>query len=174
MIQDRSGRPADLFDVKSPIAHGALEPLHVRHSADVVKWRNDPRNTVWFTTQHHFTVEGQQAWLSKVQASGVDYNWIIEDPHAKAIGTIGLYNIDTTAGQAEIGRILIGEESARGKGYAKAAVVEVMRLARAAGLPLVYLFVVETNQAALGLYAGLGFKPAGIQDGVIKMVHADG
>jgi RimJ/RimL family protein N-acetyltransferase len=148
---------ADPFERSLPLAAGRLVPLDFAYSHEIVRWRNDPTNAVWFTTSHTFTVEGHEAWLDKARASGTDFNWVIEDGEERPIGTIGLYNLDRPAGRVEIGRILIGDRGARRGGYARAAIAALLDLCRDVGIGEVYLYVLSNNRSAIQLYESLDF-----------------
>ena len=54
------------------------------------------------------------------------------------------------------------EEAARRRGFARAALLELERVARERGLPQVGLHVFGHNHGARRLYAGLGFEPTSI------------
>ena len=73
------------------------------------------------------------------------------------VGTIGLSNIDLAKRTAEYG-ILVGEDSARGKGVAKAASQLIIDFAfRALGMTRLDLTMFADNEPARRLYEGLGF-----------------
>jgi ribosomal-protein-alanine N-acetyltransferase len=57
------------------------------------------------------------------------------------------------------------EPAARRQGLARALLLEALSIARAAQVRVVHLEVREGNQAALALYAGLGFETAGRRAG---------
>ena len=64
-------------------------------------------------------------------------------------------------------RFMIGAEH-QGKGYGKAAMRALIRLAREGGHPAFETSAVTANEAAIGFYEGLGFVPTGrIHDGEV-------
>ncbi|GJD35133.1 GNAT family N-acetyltransferase [Methylobacterium aerolatum] len=145
--------------------------MEARHTQAVVRWRNEPEIARWFLTKHVFTAEGHLRWLEQAQQSGTDFNWVIEGPDGAPLGTIGLYDVDWQAGRAEIGRILVGEMSARGLGHARQAVEAILSAARDAGLREVHLVVKDENIGASKLYRSVGFTVSGHEDGSTLMAH---
>lgn len=143
-----------------------LSPMTPEHTADVVRWRNDPANARWFKSKAAISAEGHERWLAKTRSDPSDYNWVIRAPSGALVGAIGLYNIDWEAGQAEYGRLLVGSAEHRGKGHARAASRLVVEAARAAGLKRIWLEVYPQNHAAISLYERLGFEPLGEVDGM--------
>jgi RimJ/RimL family protein N-acetyltransferase len=76
------------------------------------------------------------------------------------IGLVALSPIDPAAGEAEF-HVFLGDEGERGRGYGRAATAAMLAHAfDALALWRVHLKVLKTNEAALRLYATLGFEPA--------------
>jgi RimJ/RimL family protein N-acetyltransferase len=171
LISGRVPMSTNPFEDLLPLETCNLVPLDFVHSLDVVRWRNDPANALWFTTSHKFTVEGHEAWLVKARASKTDFNWMIEDKAGEPIGTIGLYNLDRSAGRVEIGRILIGNNKNRRGGYARAAIAALLQLCRISGISVVYLYVLPGNKKAIQLYRSLDFKVTESRLTTVRMEH---
>jgi RimJ/RimL family protein N-acetyltransferase len=146
-----------------------LVPMATEHTDLVVKWRNDPQNARWFLDQTPFTAAGHAKWLANRARSDTDFNWVIESGDGHRVGAIGLYDIDWTERRAEIGRLVLGEPSARGKGYAFEAVRLVIQAAQSAGLSMVFLEVKSDNDPAIRLYLRSGFHKVSQSDGVDRM-----
>jgi diamine N-acetyltransferase len=136
-----------------------LVPMTSHYTEHVIRWRNDPEIARWFLTRHVFESAGHEAWLVRTLLSNTDVNWVILDDADEAVGTVGLYDIDWSRGTGEFGRLVVGEPSVRGKGFARQATTLVLQAARDAGLREVYLFVKADNVAAYSLYRRLGFQP---------------
>jgi diamine N-acetyltransferase len=146
-----------------------LVPMALDHTDLVVKWRNDSQNARWFLDQTPFTAAGHANWLTKRAGSDTDFNWVIEGSDGHPVGAIGLYDIDWTERNAEIGRLVLGEPSARGKGYAYEAVRLVTEAAQNAGVRMVFLEVKSDNTPAIRLYLRSGFHAVSQRDGVDRM-----
>ena len=74
---------------------------------------------------------------------------------------IAVYNLDTSTGTAEFGRLLIGEPDALGKGIGREASELAIALSVSAGLSELYLSVLKSNAKARALYDKLGFIVTG-------------
>ena len=135
-----------------------LVPLNFEHTDAVIRWRNEPGIAKWFLTSHRFEAAGHEAWLSRARASDTDFNWAIEDSFGRPVGTVGVYHVDWSECTGEFGRLLIGEPSARGKGFAYEATGLALQAAREAGLSSIYLDVLSSNLPAYSLYTKIGFK----------------
>ncbi len=81
----------------------------------------------------------------------------IEDEHARHIGNIMYYNIDTFHGEAELG-ITVGEKSCWGKGYGSAAVALLLEyLLGRQGFRRIYLKTLDWNERARRCFISAGF-----------------
>lgn len=128
-----------------------------------LRWIND------FETQRNLTniprprvIEQQVAYHDRVRESSTSVLFAVYTlEHLQPIGSAGLKDIDYRNRSAEFG-IMIGEPSARGKGYG----TEVTRLIldyafTALGLHNVMLGVLEFNQAGIRAYERAGFREIG-------------
>jgi len=131
------------------------------HTSHVVKWRSDPENSRWFLTSQTITAEGHEKWLAQQSASGKHFNWLIQLNDGTPVGMIAVYNLDTSTGTAEFGRLLIGEPDALGKGIGREASELAIALSVSAGLSELYLSVLKSNAKARALYDKLGFIVTG-------------
>jgi RimJ/RimL family protein N-acetyltransferase len=86
---------------------------------------------------------------------------IVRGEDGDLIGLVSLTPIDREEGEAEF-HVFLGEASDRGRGYGRAATAAMLAHAfDEIGLFRVRLRVLRTNQAALRVYAALGFEPEG-------------
>lgn len=145
-------------------------PLGFDHTEAIVTWRNDPEIAKWFMTAHKFEKSGHEAWLAKTLLSETDFNWIITEKSGELVGTVALYNVDWVQGRAEFGRLMVGAEAAKGKGYARYATGLVIAAAQKAGLSEIFLELKIGNERALGLYRSIGFQEAEASEATIRMV----
>ena len=147
-----------------------LRPMTLADTADIVRWRNDA-----FVSEHLFsdeppTIESHIRWFEQMQARGDRQEFvIIERATGRAIGAIGLSNIDRVHRRAEYG-ILIGEADARGQGLAREASELLLDYAfHTLQLHRVYLLTFADHEAARRLYEHLGFQVEGtLRDHVCK------
>lgn len=84
---------------------------------------------------------------------------IVRGDDGVVLGLVALSPIEPEQGEAEF-HIFLGEAEARGQGFGRAATAAMLAHAfDELGLWRVRLKVLKTNEAALRLYAGLGFAP---------------
>lgn len=140
-----------------------LRPMDERDTDDVVRWRAEPAVAAQLFSERPPTREEHLAWLARLRPDGERREFIIvERAGGRAVGTIGLSQLDRRYRRAEYG-LLIGEPSARGKGMAAEASRLLLQHAfTALGLNRVYLHVLADNDAALRLYDRLGFASEGV------------
>jgi RimJ/RimL family protein N-acetyltransferase len=143
--------------------------MGLEHTDLVVRWRNDRQNSRWFLDQTPFTTAGHTIWLARRTGSDIDFNWVIEEIEGGPVGAIGLYDVDWATRGAEIGRLVLGEPAARGKGYALEAVRLVTEAAQHSGLETLFLEVKSDNDPAIRLYARAGFHKVSRRNGVDRM-----
>jgi perosamine synthetase len=151
---------------ESIIIRGETVNLKKIESTDLplmLKWRNKKESRAWFFNQEKITIEAQEEWYNRYLEDKTDSMYVIETKKGVPIGTIGLNNIDEKNRQTELGRMLIGEEKYRAKGYGSDATqtllkhcFEVMNLNR------VYLNVFEHNAKAVSMYRKIGFSQEGV------------
>ncbi|MCJ2073097.1 GNAT family N-acetyltransferase [Methylobacterium sp. J-030] len=146
-----------------------LIPSDESQAEFVVALRNKPENRRWFINQSILSQATHLAWLANARAKGNDFNWIIELSDGEPVGTISLYNIDWSAGAAELGRLLIAEPW-RGRGVAFSASRLVIDRAASAGITRIDLVVKPSNCSAIRLYKRLGFIVADTDEEIITMV----
>jgi RimJ/RimL family protein N-acetyltransferase len=125
----------------------------------IAAWRNQPRSLRCFVSAKRIDVNSQQQWFAGYLARTEELMWIIQTASGQPIGTIALCDIDLARQRAELGRVLIGEESCLRLGYAKEATCRVLQYAfEDLGCQLVTLEVLKGNEAATGLYTSCGFR----------------
>lgn len=134
-------------------------------------WRNKPEIRRWFFNPAELTWEQHRVWFESYSTRDDDFIFMIEDVQsAQPVGQVSLYHIDWQTRRGEYGRLMIGDDKARGKGYAKAATRLVCQLGfEALDLVEIYLEVYEQNAAARAVYAACGFQLGFLQDGVAFM-----
>jgi RimJ/RimL family protein N-acetyltransferase len=152
----------------SPFLRGercSLRPLR-REDVDGgwADWFNDPE-----VTRHMYrgvfpnTREEQLAFYESI-AAGDQSNLVLAiaaEPGGEHVGTIGLHRIDWVNRSAEYG-IVVGEESARGRGIGTEATRLICRHGfERLNLHRIWLGVLASHESAIRMYQGLGFQEEG-------------
>ncbi|MBM7553484.1 GNAT family N-acetyltransferase [Thalassobacillus pellis] len=88
---------------------------------------------------------------------------VLHKESGKIIGHISLGRIERENRSARIGRVLVGEKAARGKGIGRQMIEEISKIAfEDLGMHRVSLGVFDFNQAAITCYERAGFKKEGL------------
>lgn len=127
-------------------------------------WRNREDIRVQFIHSDIITWEQHLAWWEEYQAKDNDFVFIIEETQRlhRPVGQVSLYNIDLEKSEAEYGRMMIGDNKARGMGLARRATELLISWAfTSVGLKRIYLEVFRNNTVAANLYRHCGFVPCG-------------
>lgn len=95
---------------------------------DIVRWRSNPDNYRFFFNACPITMEEHLAWFEDYIDDDSRFDFIVLDADGNSVGTVGLSHIDNRNHTCEIS-YMIGDESARGKGYAAEAVRSLTRVA---------------------------------------------
>lgn len=138
-------------------------PMTMEHAELIVKWRNNPLILESLFSSEKITLESHTKWFERYIIGTDRKEFIIYHVGSdKAVGTIGLSNIDIVNSKAEYG-IIIGEDEFRGRGIAKAASMLILEHGfNILGLNKIYLKVLINNKDAIGLYKKLGFTQEGL------------
>lgn len=158
-----------------PVINGSkvrLRPITDGDTADIVRWRNDPRVQQFFIFREPFTHEMHQNWLDSKVATGQVIQYMIEDrASGKSVGSVYFRDVDRRNESAEYG-IFIGEAEARGRGFGS----ETARLFTDFGLDVlnfhrISLRLLGGNTVARRSYEKAGFALEGV---FADMVRLDG
>lgn len=109
-------------------------------------------------------IEMEKEWYKKITMSNfpVTVFGIETVIEKKLIGLSFLKNINLIHRKAELA-IYIGDETARGKGFSKEAIIQTLNFAfKSLGLNRIFLFVQANNEPAIKLYENVGFKKEGV------------
>lgn len=145
-----------------------LRPIEFNDVEKFYKWRNDLQIKK-LAMMHPFpvTMESEKEWIESV-SKGKDNQLVLfsicEKDTGNFIGFVKLFNINWVHRFCYFG-IIIGEDSARGKGYG----YESLKLIRDYAFNIldirkILLEVVDLNNAAIKLYKNFGF----IEEGRLK------
>ncbi len=154
-----------LIQVKQSLAPLVKDGLRLRllNAEDLpttLAWRNREDIRHQFIHSEIITWENHVSWWEEHKSQANDFVFIIEETEQlkRPVGQISLYNIDLKKGEAEYGRLMIGDDDARGKGLAKRATELLISWAFSSlGLKRIYLQVFRSNTAAINLYRQCGF-----------------
>lgn len=143
-----------------PPSDATLIPLAAEHLPLTRAWRNRADIAPCFFSGAVTAAQHAQ-WFVRYETDPTDHAFIIQW-RGRAVGMVAVYNIDTVQGRAEFGRLMIGDQEARGRGVARDACAQLAARAFAEfGVRVLYLEVFADNEPAVRLYESLGFKRAG-------------
>lgn len=154
-----------------------LRPVTRADLPQLAAWRNDPELRSRTREFRPLTDVDQERWLAKISgADRTDFMFVVEITVAgypgvglvpprpdrqHAIGVVGLCHWDAVNASAEVS-FYIGDEAARGKGYATRAVVMLLRYGfNTLRLHRIWAEVYAFNEASIALLERLGFKREG-------------
>lgn len=137
-----------------------LRLLHAEDLATTLTWRNREDIRHHFIKSDIISWEQHLSWWEEYRTKNNDFIFIIEETKKpnRPVGQVSLYNIDLENNEAEYGRLMIGDNEARGKGLARRATELLMTWAfNSLGIKRIYLEVFKDNTVAISLYRRCGF-----------------
>lgn len=152
-----------------------LRPLSLSDTEKIVKWRNDPAVKRYLYSQEELKPEQHIAYYEMKVKTGKCAQFVIvidDNGDQTDIGTIFIKNIDTANHSGEYG-IFIGEDTGRGKGYARLATEKVLKYGfEVLKLHRIFLTVMVDNIPAIKTYERAGF----VREGIMRdeYLRADG
>lgn len=130
----------------------------------IYEWRFSYENYDYFYEYPIVNKEQNKLWFESTLKNHNEVNFAVESS-GQLIGIVSLINIDYRNRKAEMGRVLLGETSFRGKGFGNEMINLLLEYAyKHLNLRKIYCEVFEKNTKALDLYKSLGF----IQEGILK------
>ncbi len=147
-----------------PVLESERVALRLLRQGDLpltLAWRNQDEIRKWFFHSAPLTLDAHCAWFESYAARDDDFIFIIEDRAAanRPVGQVSLYHVDWEGRRAEFGRLMIGDLTAHGKGFAREATALLVQAAlRDLGLQEVYLSLRADNAAAFSVYRACGFQ----------------
>ena len=152
--------------------------LRLLNEADLpltLQWRNQDHIRKWFFFSDVLTSKQHISWFQRYLQKDNDFVFIIEDVERgyRPVGQVSIYNIDWDRLRGEFGRLMIGDQSAAGKGLAKSAtILIVMNAGKQLGLREIYLEVFSKNERAVAVYEKCGFQIKHRNDDVVHMLYS--
>ncbi|MFM7142082.1 MAG: GNAT family N-acetyltransferase [Alphaproteobacteria bacterium] len=153
-----------------------LRPLAEADLPRTRAWRNRDEIRRWFRTSEPIGAAQHAAWWERHRERDDDFVWIVElsppPPPPRPVGMVSLYGIDEARGEAEFGRLLVGEPDAAGRGLATEATRLVAEFAQGElGLARVHLEVAAGNATAIAVYERCGFVRESGDDAWVVMAR---
>lgn len=122
----------------------------------IVKWRSKPENYKNFLNAKPITLEDHLKWFAGYLKNPTRYDFMISELDGTKIGTCGLSDIDEASCEISY---MIGEESCRGKGYAKEAVQALSDVAfKELGVEHIDARILSHNKASMHVVLKSGFS----------------
>jgi RimJ/RimL family protein N-acetyltransferase len=149
-----------------------LRLLRVEDLVTTLTWRNREDIRHHFIKSDIISWEQHLAWWDDYRAKNDDFVLIIEETEKlnRPVGQVSLYNIDLENDEAEYGRLMIGDNEARGKGLARRATELLIAWAfNRLKIKRIYLEVFKKNTTAINLYRRCGFVAYGDREELYLM-----
>jgi RimJ/RimL family protein N-acetyltransferase len=127
-------------------------------------WRNREDIRHHFIDSDIISRKKHLAWWEEYRTKNNDFVFIIVETEKlnRSVGQVSLYHIDLERSEAEYGRLMIGDDEARGRGIARRATDLLIAWSfDSLGLKRIYLEIFKDNAIALKLYRRCGFIPYG-------------
>jgi RimJ/RimL family protein N-acetyltransferase len=135
-------------------------------------WRNREDIRHNFINSDIISWEGHSKWWEGYRVKNNDFIFLILETErlSRSVGQVSLYNINLDHSEAEYGRLMIGDNEARGKGLARRATELLIAWAfNSLGIERIYLEVFKNNTIALNLYRQFGFITTGDRGRLYRM-----
>ena len=138
-----------------------IRPLHRYDIESLRKWRNKEDENKYLRNVGPISNEDQLRWFGNyLNQNGILF-FVIDYKKTKTVGSFALYNV--RGSECEIGKLVIGEQEARGHHVAQKAFLMAMGIADIyIGINKFLLSVHEDNIPAKIIYERLGFEKYGL------------
>jgi len=139
-----------------------LKPLEVKDIDNVMDWVNDPEIIGNFANfSHTIPREEEKKFIEKITKSESDKVFSVFDEEKQYLGQVGLHQIHWPSRAGRLA-IIIGNKKQRGKGYAQAALKELLKLAfEEYNLHKAWIITFQTNKRMRHIMKKLGFQKEG-------------
>lgn len=138
-----------------------IRPLHEEDIETVRQWRNRKELSRFLTPVGEITSKMQKQWFERYQEDEDVIFFAVADLELeKIIGTVALYGFTGTS--CEVGKIVIGDDSRRGRGIGYTSLLMAMCTGFAyMGIEKYRLRVCAENETAHSIYIKAGFRETG-------------
>ena len=151
-----------------------LRAIETKDLENLRVWRNDGTTTLKYLSKiDYITPEAQLGWYNRDLENQNSYTFAIEETEElkRLIGSTALYNFNNDT--AEFGRILIGDDAARGRGWGVLATSVCLHIGFSVfDLTGIVAYVHEDNLAAWKAYEKCGFEVTGKRDDELEIFIA--
>lgn len=139
----------------------AIRPLLKKDIEFLRIWRNDKILSKYLRPVEEITPKMQREWFNNyLLDKSILFFAIINCIDCKVVGSLAVYGIN--GDKAEIGKIIIGDSSSRGKGLGYVSLVMAMETGyKELGINYFTLDCHEDNKAAMKSYLKIGFEEIG-------------
>lgn len=141
-----------------------LRLLGAEDLATTLDWRNREDIRHHFIKSEIISLQQHLSWWEEYCTRDNDFVFVIEETEKlnRPVGQVSLYNIDLKKGEAEYGRLMIGDSKARGRGLARRATEFLLTWAfNSLEIKRIYLRVLKDNTIAINRYRRVGFISCG-------------
>ena len=138
-----------------------IRPLHEEDIEYLRNWRNNKELSVFLSDIPYITQEMQLIWFREYQCKAGTYFFVVIDKDTNKV--VGSVAIDMLDGHSfEVGRIVIGDSSAHGRGMGYGALLLAVAIAiKKLNAEIIRLNVHENNGPARNIYERAGFETIG-------------
>lgn len=150
---------------KQVLIRGEQIQLRIAVRADIelkVRWYNDPDVSKTLVLPEKLELQKTYEWFKSVQRSDTRKDWVIETLEGKAIGLIGIKEINKNNKSGSL-YIVIGEKDYWGKGIGyEAEMLAIHYCFKHLGLHRVTTGILENNPKSITIINKIGFLHDGI------------
>jgi len=139
-----------------------LRPLAENDIEQLRMWRNNTTNTKFLRQVGEITPKMQKQWYQKYLQNNDELIFAIDEIHHlhRLVGSVSLYNFKNNS--AEIGKILIGDPDAHGRGMGRKSFIIALLIGfQCLGLTKITCSVHPDNISAYRSYTKIGFQIIG-------------
>ena len=138
-----------------------IRPLNIDDIEKLRIWRNDSSLSTFLQDVPYITPQMQCQWYEKyLQEKDILFFAVVDKSQNNMVGTVALYGFKNK--QCEVGKIVVGDTSAHGKGIGYELLLLAMAIAvKELSVEKMVLNVHEANIPARSVYEKVGFKVVG-------------
>ena len=149
--------------------------INEKDSDCLVRWRSNPELIRFFRNTEPISLKSHTEWYNNsYKSNNSRFDFIIIEMESNAeIGTIGVNDVDCSAGSCEIS-YMIGEIVFQRKGYASESVLAMMKRMGQEHISRFYAEIHKENKASIDMIRKLGFAQCSQRDDFIVFANNEG
>lgn len=139
-----------------------IRPLQKKDIESLRSWRNDETVSRYLSPISFISKRTQEKWFAAYQENSDEIMFAVEETEdlKKLVGSLSLYHF--AENQVEIGKIIIGDPEAHGRGIGRRAFLMAMAITfYKLGVDKIVCSVHQDNAAAYRIYDKIGFLKTG-------------